>query len=606
MVLGERQVKRSSFRPDARLRFLDVAFACVVVVIVLRLGNFQIMQYGLYSLYASDQHELAAKLFPTRGQIFVRDKADGALHPLATNRLSWQVYAVPKEMKDPVTVAHALSAALSLPDADMITKLTKRPDDPYEPIAKDVSPDIVESLKAQNLPGVGFVNSSARLYPEKEMGGQLIGFVQTDEHNGVVGKYGIEGSQNRVLAGTAGSIVAEKDAGGRRLAIGQTSLQEAVNGSDIVLTVDRTIQYKACDVIKRAVEKHSADGGSLVVIDPQTGASLGMCSSPDFDPTDYGKIKDLSQLNNPVTLNAYEPGSVFKGFTLAAGLDAQKISPKTTYVDKGVEEIDDFKIKNSDGLAHGLQTMTQVLDESLNTGTIFVQRQLGKDSFRAYVEAFGFGVKTGVELTPESKGDISPLSRKGSVFAATGSFGQGLTVTPIQLIAAFGALANGGKLMRPYLVDEIIHPDGTRDRTKPLEISRPISQRASRLISGMLVSTVENGHGKRAGVPGYYVAGKTGTAQVARTDGVVGYLKNVTIGTFAGYAPASDPKFVMLVKIDHPRDVQWAEASAAPVFGEMARFLLTYFQVPPERSVTAPPPPSAPTFIPTSTPSTTP
>jgi cell division protein FtsI/penicillin-binding protein 2 len=606
MVLGERQVKRSTFRPDARLRFLDWAFACAAAAIVLRLANFQIMQYGLYSLYASDQHELAAKLFPTRGQIFVRDKADGALHPLATNRLSWQVYAVPKEMKDPVAVAHTLSAALSLPDADLVSKLTKRPDDPYEPLAKDVNPDIVDALKAQNFPGVGFVNSDARLYPEKGMGGQLIGFVQADANNGGVGKYGIEGSQDRILAGTAGNIVAEKDAGGRRLAIGQTFLQEAVNGSDIVLTVDRTIQYKACDVIMRAVQNHQADGGSLIVIDPQTGAVLAMCSSPDFDPTDYGKIKDLSQLNNPVTLNAYEPGSVFKGVTMAAGLDTGKVLPKTTYVDTGVEEIDDFKIKNSDGLAHGLQTMTQVLDESLNTGTIFVQRQLGKDPFRAYVEAFGFGKKTGVELSPESKGDISSLSRKGSVFAATASFGQGITVTPIQLIAAYGALANGGKLMRPYIIDEIIHPDGTREHVKPHEISRPISLRASRLISGMLVSVVENGHGKRAGVPGYYVAGKTGTAQVARTDGAVGYQKDVTIGSFAGYAPASDPKFVMLVKIDHPRDVQWAESSAAPVFGEMARFLLTYFRVPPERPITAPPPPSAPTFTATSTSSTKP
>jgi cell division protein FtsI/penicillin-binding protein 2 len=385
--------------------------------------------------------------------------------------------------------------------------------------------------------------------------------------------------------------MAEKDAGGRQLAIGQTDVQDAVNGSDVVLTIDRSIQYKACDVIARAVERHQADLGSLIVMDPQTGAILAMCSSPDFDPTDYGKIKDLSQLNNPVTLNAYEPGSVFKAVTMAAGLDADKITPKTTYEDKGVEEIDNFKIKNSDGLAHGIQNMTQVLDESLNTGTIFVQRKLGKELFKSYVDGFGFGKKSGIELTPEAKGDIAPLSRKGSVFAATGSFGQGITVTPIQLIAAYGALANGGKLMRPHIVDEIIHPDGTRERVKPQVLNQPITPRASRLISGMLVSTVENGHGKRAGVPGYWVAGKTGTAQVARTDGGVGYQKDVTIGSFAGYAPASDPKFVMLVKIDHPRDVLFAESSAAPVFGEMAKFLLTYFQVAPERPITAPPPP---------------
>ena len=231
---------------------------------------------------------------------------------------------------------------------------------------------------------------------------------------------------------------------------------------------------------------------------------------------------------------------------------------------------------------------------------------LTKDVFRKYVEAFGFGKKTDVALTPEGKGNVSSLEKKGSIFAATGSYGQGITTTPIQLVTGYAALANGGKLVRPYIVDEIIHPDGSREKTKPQVLSTPVDPRTSRLISGMLVSVVENGHGKKAGVPGYWVAGKTGTAQVPRTDGL-GYQKDVTIGSFAGYAPASDPRFVMLIKIDHPKDVQWAESSAAPLFGEMAKFLLTYLKVPPERSVTAPPPaPVTPVVpVPTSTSSTT-
>lgn len=588
MILTERRSHRGTLNPDRRSVFLFWTFVALGAIIVVRLVYLQIMQYGLYALYASDQHELAAKLLPTRGQIFVRDRADGALHPLAANRLAWQVYAVPKEMKDPVGEAHALSTALSLPDVDVVAKLTKRPDDPYEPLAKDVDADVVNALTAQNLSGVGFVKSTARLYPEKGLGGQLIGFVSSGQ-GGVSGKYGVEGSFEKLLAGIPGKISAEKDASGQRLIIGQTDLQQAVNGSDIVLTIDRTIQYKTCAMIQKAVGDHQADQGSIVVMDPQTGAILAMCSFPDFDPSNFGQVKDLSVLNNPVTLNAYEPGSVFKAFTMAAGIDAGKVTPKTTYIDKGVEEIDDFKIKNSDGKAHGVQSMTQVLDESLNTGTIFVQRQLGKESFHRYVNAFGFGDRTGIGLTPEAKGDVSSLSKKGDIFAATASFGQGITVTPVQLVAAYAALANGGKLLRPYIVDEIIHPNGTRERTKPILEGQPISSRTARLISGMLVSTVENGHGKKAGVPGYWVAGKTGTAQVAGSNGR-GYLKDVTIGSFAGYAPASDPKFVMLVKLDHPRDVQWAESSAAPLFGQMAKFLLDYFQVPPERPITVPPP----------------
>jgi cell division protein FtsI/penicillin-binding protein 2 len=573
-------------RDDTELRYraLFVFFALCLIGIVLRLGYLQIMQYGLYSLYASDQHDLEKKLLPTRGQVLVRDRSDGSLHPLATNRLSWQVYAVPRDIKDPVAVAHGLAESLGLVEADIVARLTKRADDPYELIAKDVDAERMEKLKALNLEGVGTVQSTARLYPEKGIGGQMLGFLVEDPEGGMKGQYGIEGSYQDVLKGTPGSLFSEKDASGRRLVFAQTELDEAINGSDIILTIDRNVQFKACQLVQQAVTKHQADGGSIIVMEPSTGAILASCSAPDFDSSDFRNVKDISILNNPVTLNAYEPGSVFKAFTMAAGIDAEKITPKTTYVDTGAEKIDDFTIHNSDRKSHGLQTMTQALDESLNTATIFVERLLGKEAFRSYIEAFGFGKKTDVGLTPEAKADISNLSKKGSIFAATGSFGQGLTVTPIQLLAAYGALANGGNLMRPYIVDEIVHPDGRRERTKSLSVNQPISKRASRLITGMLVSAVENGHGKRAGVPGYWVAGKTGTAQVPKKNGG-GYETDATIGSFAGYAPAEDPKFVMLVKIDHPRDVQWAESSAAPVFGEMAKYLLTYLQVPPERPV---------------------
>ncbi|MFH1078093.1 MAG: penicillin-binding protein 2 [Patescibacteria group bacterium] len=578
---------RSESRPlDARFRLLFALFCVLLLVVIVRLAQLQIADHAMYEVLASDQHDLEEQLLPTRGRILVRDRSDGNLYPFATNREAWTVYAVPRNMKDSIAVAHELSAMLSMPDVDLVTKLTRDLEDPYEVIAKNVATDTVGRLREKGLEGVGYVRTAARLYPERGVSGQLIGFVGPDEAGNLVGKYGIEGGFDEMLAGKAGSIVAEKDAGGRRLTIGDSSIQEAVDGSDIVLTIDRTIQYEACTRIKAAVERHGADSGSIIVADPATGALLAMCSYPDFDPAEYNKIDDLGVLNNPAVFTAYEPGSVFKPVTYAAGIHAEKIAPKTTYEDTGAEEIDDFTIRNSDGKANGLQTMTQALEKSLNTGTIFVQRQLGKDLFRSYVEAFGFGKATGIELSPEGEGNISSLEKKGQIFAATGSYGQGITVTPIQLIAAFGALANGGKLMRPYIVEEIQHQDGSVERTKPQEEGTPIDPRTSRLVSGMLVSVVENGHGSRAGVPGYWVAGKTGTAQVAKKNGK-GYEEDDTIGSFAGYAPASDPKFVMLVKIDHPQDVAWAESSAAPVFGDMAAFLLTYLHVPPERPIDA-------------------
>lgn len=584
--------RQSVSTPQSRLNLLAILLCIPLVAIIFRLGYLQIIDHGTYEALASDQHDLVAKLLPQRGKIYVRDRVDSKLYPLATNRDAWLIYAVPRNMKDPIAVAHELAPLVGKPDVDLVTSFTKDPDDPYEVVIKNASTEMMQLVREKNIEGIAFVQISARLYPERGVSGQLIGFVGPGEDgpNSSIGKYGIEGSFNELLAGKPGSLLAEKDASGRRLPIGESSIQAAVNGSDVVLTIDRAIQYEACSRIKAAVEKHQADSGSIVVMDPNTGAIMAMCSAPDFDPAEYGKIKDLSVLNNPVMLGAYEPGSIFKSFTMAAGIHAEKIAPRTTYNDTGSEEIDDFTVRNSDGKAHGVQTMTYALDESLNTATIFVQRQLGKDAFRRYVEAFGFGEKTGIELSPENKGNISSLAKKGSIFAATGSYGQGLTTSPIQLVAAYGALANGGKLMRPYIVDEIIHPDGSREKTKPQVEGTPIDPRTSRLISGMLVSVVENGHGRRAGVPGYWVAGKTGTAQVARTDGNVGYQKDVTIGSFAGYAPASDPRFVMLIKIDHPRDVQWAEASAAPLFGEMAKFLLTYLKVPPERNITEPPP----------------
>ncbi|MBI4138899.1 penicillin-binding protein 2 [Candidatus Uhrbacteria bacterium] len=581
-------------RPESetRLRVLSWLLLLPLLAVVGRLVQFQILEHETFAAFASDQHDLEEKLLPKRGRIFVRDRTDERLYPLAANREAWTVYAAPKYMKDPVAVAHELAPILQMPDVDLVARLTKA-DDPYELLVRQAPSDLVDQLKQKSLEGIGYLRTVARLYPETSVSGQLIGFVAMDEQNALVGKYGVEGGFQELLAGRPGSLVAEKDAGGRRLAIGDSKIQNAVDGSDIVLTIDRAIQYEACTRIKGAVERHGADGGSIVVMDPATGAILAMCSFPDFEPAEYGKVKDLSVLNNPVLFSAYEPGSVFKPFTMAAAIDAEKISPKTTYTDTGSEEIDGHTIRNSDGKANGVQTMTQALEASLNTATIFAERQIGKDVFRSYVESFGFGTKTGIEITPEGKGNISSLAKKGSIFAATASYGQGITVTPLQILAGYAALGNGGRLMKPYIVAEIIHPDGSREKTKPVEVSRPIGARTSRLISGMLVAVVENGHGRRAGVPGYWVAGKTGTAQVAKKDGA-GYEEDETIGSFAGYAPASDPKFAMLVKIDHPRDVQWAESSAAPLFGQMAKFLLTYLQVPPERPVKDVPPPVSP------------
>jgi len=564
-----------------RITFVAILLALPLCGIVIRLFQLQIVDAKTYSILASDQHEVEQVLIPKRGTIYLRDRWDGTLQPIAKDEDVWQVYLVTREIKDDQKTAEDLAQILGTPVPDLERIIASST---YAVLTKDASQEAVDALNEKHIPGVGITKAQVRFYPEKGLVGQVLGFVNNDDENKRVGRYGLEASLQDELAGTYGSILLEKDAAGRRLTIGTTKLEEASDGSDLVLTLDRTIQYEACKQIREAVGNFQADSGSIIVLDPNSGAVWAMCSWPDFEPQTYNTVDDISVFNNPVTFSQYEPGSVFKPVTISAGLNEKLINPDTTYVDKGEEHIDNFTIRDSDKQTHGVQTMTQVLEKSLNLGTIFVERLLGKERFKSYVEKFGFGKTTNIELVPEAKGDIRPLAKPGDIFAATASFGQGIAVTPMQLVTAYAALGNGGKLYRPYIVDEVHHSDGTMQKTKSEVVSQPISARTSRLVSAMLVTVVENGHGFQAGVSGYYVAGKTGTAQIPDFKNG-GYLADGTIGSFAGYAPASDPKFVMLVKVDHPRTVQYAESSAAPVFGSMAKFLLSYLHVEPERPI---------------------
>lgn len=589
--------------PGGRVWIITALLLLAFGSVVVRLFQLQILEYSAYKLLASDQHEVQAQLVPKRGAIYLRDRFDGSLHTVAKDRETWQVYSVRREIKDATSTAAALAPLIEVPAEQILFQMLYATSS-YQVLSKDVPMEKAETIRTNRYPGIGLSKGPTRYYPEQGLGGQVFGFVGVDEQNRRVGKYGLEGSFNEELAGTYGTLLVEKDAAGRRMSIGTTELQHARDGSDLILTLDRAIQYEACRKAASAKNEFQADAVSILVMDPETGAIWAMCAAPDFDPANYGKIESISVLNNSATFDELEPGSIFKPLTMAAGIEEGKISPNTTYTDPGEEKIDDFTVRNSDKLAHGVQSMTEVLTKSLNTGTIFVQRLLGKETFRKYVQNFGFGSKTNVGIGPEADGDIRPLEKKGAIFAATASYGQGISVTQIQMLAAYGALANGGRLMQPFLVKEIVHPDGQRVVTEPHVVREVISKRTSRLVSGMMVTVVESGHGKRASVPGYYVAGKTGTAQVPNPHGP-GYLADATIGSFAGYAPSDHPRFVMLVTVVKPKTVAYAEASAAPIFGDMAKFILAALQVPPERPIKEPAKPPLPPVSASSTPATT-
>lgn len=559
-----------------RIYFLISAIFVCVTLIVLRLFSLQVGAYDFYRQMASDQHKLREKIFPKRGEIYLKEKE--SLFPAAINKNLATAYAVPAEIEDPVLAAEKIAPILSISQDEISQKLSKK-DDLYEVLKRKLSSDEEKSLRDNQIKGIHLAEESWRYYPGNTLAAQTLGFVG---YNGDVieGRYGIESFFEDELKGNFGMLEQERDAGGRWISIGSKSLMPAQNGKDIILTIDHVIQFKTEVALRNAVRRHGADGGKIVIMEPDTGKILAMAAEPSFDLNSYSAVEDINAFRNPLISDTYECGSVFKSITMAAGIDAGKVSPDTTYFDSGQVEEAGFTIKNSDFKSNGTQTMTNVLEKSLNTGAIFVQKQLGNEMFFDYIKNFGFGEKTGIELPHESGGNITNLKTNRNIEFFTASFGQGITVTPLQLANAYSAIANGGQLLQPQIV-EIIRNSQKEEKTENIGVIRKvISKNTANQIGLMLESNVLYGHGKLAGVPGYRIAGKTGTAQIPDKERG-GYKEGETTGSFAGFGPIDNPIFAMLVIIDNPRDVQWAESTAAPVFGELAKFLMDYFAVEP-------------------------
>ncbi|MFA4846061.1 MAG: penicillin-binding protein 2, partial [Patescibacteria group bacterium] len=435
---------------DLRLAVFRYALLLFAVVIMFKLFVIQILQYDFYTALASGQHELFQELRPERGDVYLHDYKDETIVLVATNQELAFVYADPRLILEADDTAEALGEIFGY-DEEMIDVLEQRldqPGDPYEPIKRELDEATLKKILALDLPGIFYVRVSSRLYPEPDMSGHVLGFVGANEDGSVSGKYGIEGYFDEILTGTKGSLRSLRDIAGRLIAVADQDLVPAVDGADIVLTIDRTIQYKACTSLKVAVEKHGADGGSVIIVSPDTGKVLAMCGAPDFDPNAYNEVDGINIFNNPAIFESYEPGSVFKPITMAAAVDVEAVSPTTTFTDTGSVLVDGWPkpIGNAEGKVYGTVAMTQVLEDSINTGMIFAMRAMGISTFEEYVKRFGFGVGTGIEIETESEGDISSLDNESEIYSATATFGQGITVTPLQLVMAYAAIANGGVL----------------------------------------------------------------------------------------------------------------------------------------------------------------
>jgi len=537
-----------------RLFLVTFFFASLYSLLIYNIYDLQIVNGEKYSALALSQHRMSGFLQSQRGDIYFTDR-NGKEIPAAINKDFPVIFAVPKDIADPEFVTAGLSGALGIKSDELFSMLNKGEKDEYELLIKKASNDQIEKVRGLNLRGIYVEPENSRFYPFKNLASQLLGFVGTSAEDPLLkGKYGLELYYNDELAGEEGEL-------------GTSKMVEPVAGKNIYLTIDSNIQTRAEEILFNLIQKFNAEQGMVVVQEPKTGKILAMGAYPNFDPNDYSEYKIGNFLNTNIQ-GIYEPGSVMKVITMSGGLDAGKLTPDTTYYDSGELTLNGFTIKNWDKKAHGKTTMTEVIEQSINTGAAYAQKLLGKDLFYNYLVKFGFGTKTGIGLPGELGGSLGNLKTSSrDINFATAAFGQGVSVTNLQMINAISAIANGGVLMKPYL----------RKEQEPTVVRRAIGEEAAREITKMMVSAVKKA--AVAQIPKFDIAGKTGTAQMPNFK-TGGYLEEY-IHTFTGFAPAYNPKFTILIRIDKP-NVILAGSTVVPAFRELAEFILNYYNIPPD------------------------
>lgn len=522
-----------------RLGLIFLFFAGMYGILIINLYNLQLKKNFYYSAKAAAQNA-ASEPELKRGNIYFSGR-EGDSVPAAINREFPFIYAVPEEIDDVKEAAAMLEPAVNIP-APELEKMFSKKGDLFELILEKANVAQAEAARNLNIKGIYIKRKLGRFYPFGGLAAQAIGFAGINSKNEQpAGLYGAEAFYDRLLA-----------------------------DGDLNLTLDRNLQLKSEEVLKGLVSDFKASGGSIIIQEPATGKIIAMSNEPSFDPNSYSEY-EIDNFINPAVQKIYEPGSVFKIITMAAGLDAGKITPQTSYFDGGSVKVADRLIKNWDHKAHGEITMTEVIEKSVNTGAVYAEKLIGHDIFYNYLVDFGFGAETSIDLPGELSGDLKNLSRKANeaVNFATASFGQGVAVTPIQLVNAISSIANGGSLMTPYL----------NAGFQPQIIRKAIGRKAAAEAAEMMVSAVEKAG--VASISGYRLAGKTGTAQIPDLQNG-GYLTDQFIHTYAGFGPVSDPRFTILIKLDKP-DSPLAALTVVPAFKELAQYVLNYYRIPPDK-----------------------
>lgn len=583
-----------------RLRVVQFLFFTASLILAFQLFNIQVLKNRHYKVLADLQHLSERNLSTRRGSIVSEDG-----FPLAVNKPGYLLFTETSKIKDSTRVAKVLSDILfnqndydveekkkglgnlkKTFELNLKGKLESR-NHAWLALSHRLSTEIKEKIEEQKLGGIGFEEEPLRFYPEGTLASFVLGFVGSDENGNPKGYYGLEGFYDGDLKGRGGKIIEEKSALGMPiLNEGFTEIKSS-DGRDLILTLNRSVQFLAERHLKDGVERYKAKSGTVIIMDPWKGSVIAMASYPNFDPGNWeffarNSSEDIEDRNlifrNPATSETYEPGSVIKGLTISSAIDMELITPRTQFDDSGPIIASGNVVDNWDRRHHGKQNIIQLLQKSNNMGAAFVGKKVGSTALRDYFTRFGLGFPTGIDLAGEDSGFLKEIGDWREIDLVTAAFGQGVSVTPLQLALSFSAIANGGVLYKPYVVSKI--RDGSETTVfKPVKVRQVISPPKAKIMTDLLTAAAEGGEGKFFVLKKYHVAGKTGTAQIP-VEGH--YDANKSNATFIGFLPNS-PRFVMLVRLKEPSTSVYAAETAVPLWMEITRDLVSFYGIAPDR-----------------------
>ena len=567
----------------AKIQALLVIFFLLFIGLIARLSYWQIVMGADLSQRAQGQYDSSTITSAPRGNILASDGSFWVLRNTV-----WQITANPKALKDtPDAIARKISpfltddptnsASVSAETQKIKTLLSKK-DVSWVSIASKVEDTVKKNIQALGIAGLNFTQQDGRFYPEASSAAQVLGFVGKDEGGADVGYFGLEGYYNLPLSGKPGFIGQEKDAKGTPILLGGTKEVTAINGVDIITSLDKRIQLAIEKNLEKGIAKYGAKSGNITIMDPYTGEILGMAGTPSFDPAKYRDYGN-DVFRNPVISNSFEPGSIFKVLIMAAGIDSGAVTADTKCdICGGPINVDGYQIETWNNEYNPDSTMTDVIVNSDNVGMTFVGQKMGANMLYDYLQKFGIGSITGIDLQGESAPALRKKGTWSNVDLDTTTFGQGIAVTPIQMVRAVSAIANGGYLPTPHVIKQI-QGDSWQEKINPPPSPRIISQKVAEAVTQMMSDAANIGEAKWTKIPGFTVAAKTGTAQIP----VAGhYDPTNTNHSFIGFAPVARPKFVMLVTLQSPQSSPWAAETAAPLWYQVARDLFPYMGIQPD------------------------